>query len=68
VRTTYDANGPYSIGHRGSRYPAWRIFARAGLAPAISLTVLIPFVGPLVAMAILTFVEWPATRGPKGDA
>ena len=49
-------------------YPAWRIFTRAGLAPATALTVLIPFVGPLIALAILTFVEWPATRGPKGDA
>ena len=49
-------------------YPAWRIFTRAGLAPATALTVLIPFVGPLIAMAILTFVAWPATRGPEGDA
>jgi len=47
-------------------YPAWRIFHRAGFAPATALTVLIPFVGPLVAMAILAFAEWPATSGQGG--
>jgi len=44
-------------------FPAWRIFGRAGFAPAISLTVLIPLIGPLVAMAILAFAEWPAGGG-----
>lgn len=45
--------------------PAWRIFTRAGFAPATALTVLIPFIGPLIAMAILAFAEWPA--GSDGE-
>jgi hypothetical protein len=44
-------------------FPAWRIFSRAGFAPATALTVLIPFIGPFVAMAILAFAEWPAAGG-----
>lgn len=47
-------------------FPAWRIFGRAGFAPAISLTVLIPFIGPLAVMAILAFAEWPAGTGRAG--
>lgn len=49
-------------------FPAWRIFSRAGFAPATALTVLIPFIGPLVAMAILAFAEWPAEVGRDGGA
>ena len=49
-------------------YPAWRIFGRAGFAPAIALTVLIPFIGPLIAMAILAFAEWPAGSGRAGES
>lgn len=41
-------------------FPAWLIFTRAGFAPEMALIVLIPFFGPLIAMAILTFVDWPA--------
>lgn len=48
-------------------YPAWRIFGRAGFAPATALTVLIPFVGPLIAMAILAFADWPAARRADGS-
>ncbi len=48
-------------------YPAWRIFGRAGFAPATALTVLIPFIGPFVAMAILAFAEWPAEAGRTGE-
>ena len=44
-------------------YPAWRIFGRAGFAPATALTVLIPLIGPFLAMAILAFAEWPAGSG-----
>lgn len=39
-------------------YPAWRIYGKAGLNPAISLTVLIPLVGILVAALILAFSKW----------
>lgn len=49
-------------------YPAWRIFGRAGFAPATALTVLIPFIGPLIAMAILAFAEWPAVGGRDGES
>lgn len=49
-------------------FPAWRIFTRAGFAPATALTVLIPFIGPLIAMAILTFVDWPAAGGRDREA
>jgi len=49
-------------------FPAWRIFTRAGFAPATALTVLIPMIGPLIAMAILTFAEWPAEIGGEGDS
>ncbi len=49
-------------------YPAWRIFGRAGFSPAVALTVLIPFAGPLIAMAILAFAEWPATTRRMEDS
>jgi hypothetical protein len=48
--------------------PAWRIFRRAGLDPWISLTVLIPGIGPLIALAVLAFADWPAARDIDGDA
>ena len=46
--------------------PAWRIFGRAGYRPALSLIVLIPFVGLLAVVAILAFGDWPAGGGPRG--
>ena len=39
-------------------YPAWRIYGKAGLNPAISLTVLIPGLGILIAALILVFSKW----------
>ncbi len=39
-------------------YPTWRIFSRAGLNSALSLTVLIPYVGILVSGIILAASEW----------
>lgn len=45
-------------------FPAWRIFGRAGYQPALSLIVLIPIAGPLAALAILAFGDWPAGGGP----
>jgi hypothetical protein len=41
-------------------YPAWRMFGRAGFPPGVSLVVLVPGVGFLVALGILAFAEWPA--------
>jgi hypothetical protein len=49
-------------------FPVWRIFKRAGLNPALSLTVVIPYVGYLLSGAILIASEWKlgaATQGKK---
>ncbi|MES2323064.1 MAG: hypothetical protein V4633_12440 [Pseudomonadota bacterium] len=43
--------------------PLWRICARAGFQPAMSLVAAIPFVGLLVVAAILAFGNWPADSG-----
>jgi hypothetical protein len=42
--------------------PMWRIFDRAGLAPALSL---LAFVLPVIPWLILAFADWPrlARRG-----
>jgi hypothetical protein len=42
--------------------PLWRIFKRAGLAPALSL---LAFVLPIIPWLILAFADWPslARRG-----
>jgi len=43
--------------------PAWMIFKRAGLQPAFGLLVFIPAIGPLFALLLLAFMDWPATAG-----
>ena len=43
--------------------PLWRIYGRAGLNPALSLLVLIPWVGGLAVLAVLAFSSWPAQAG-----
>lgn len=43
--------------------PVWRIFSKAGFTPAAALLVLIPYIGPLIAMAVLALAEWPRHRG-----
>lgn len=51
--------------------PMWRIFRRAGFHPALSLIVLIPGLGWLASVAILSFADWPAVTGrpwPPGRA
>lgn len=42
-------------------YPLWRVFARAGLTPALSLMVFLPF-GGFIAPMILAFSQWPNAR------
>jgi O-antigen ligase len=42
--------------------PVWRIHKRAGLLPALSLLILVPFAGVVVSSLILAFSRWPATR------
>jgi len=40
-------------------YPIWRVFARVGVNPALSLFVFIPFIGPIVAAYIVALSAWP---------
>ena len=42
--------------------PFWKIFEKAGFAPALSLVMFVPVVN-LVALYMLAFSEW---RGPYG--
>lgn len=42
--------------------PLWKICARAGFPPALSLLTAVPFVGFLIVAAILGFSEWPRRR------
>ena len=39
-------------------YPLWRIFKRAGLSPALSLTIFIPYVGVLISGLVLALSSW----------
>lgn len=43
--------------------PLWVIFRRAGLAPALSLIVFLPYLGFVIVVLILAFARWPATEG-----
>jgi hypothetical protein len=49
----------YVVGAALAIVPLWRIFGRAGLAPALSLLTLIPVVGFTVAIAVLALKRWP---------
>lgn len=40
----------------------WRIYGRAGLPRGLALLFLIPYAGPLVALGVLAFADWPSTR------
>ena len=40
----------------------WRIFAKAGYNGAMALLVLIPAFGPLIALCMLAFGNWPALK------
>ena len=41
-------------------YPAIRICRRAGLRWPLALVVFVPLVGPLILLALLAFMIWPA--------
>ncbi len=43
--------------------PLWKICARAGFNPLLSLLAIIPVIGLLAVAGILAFSEWPASRG-----
>ncbi len=42
--------------------PLWKICARAGFNPLLSLLAIIPVLGLLAVAVILAFTEWPASR------
>jgi branched-subunit amino acid transport protein AzlD len=43
--------------------PYWQIFKKAGFSPALSLLMLVPFVG-IVVLFVVAFSDWPALRKP----
>jgi hypothetical protein len=45
--------------------PYWQIFKKAGFSPALSLLMLVPFVG-IVVLFVVAFSDWPALRRPQG--
>lgn len=46
--------------------PIWRIFKRAGLNPAFSLFIFVPWVGWLIVYCLLAFMPWPAAEQGHG--
>jgi hypothetical protein len=48
--------------------PLWRITARTGRDPWLSLLFLGPPVGTFAFFAILAFGRWPAESGERADA
>ncbi len=46
-------------------WPLARLFQRAGLRPwPASLALLIPFIGPAIALSALVFQRWPVMPAP----
>jgi hypothetical protein len=43
--------------------PYWQIFKKAGFSPALSLLMLVPFVG-IVVLFVVAVSDWPALRKP----
>jgi hypothetical protein len=41
--------------------PFWQIFKKAGFSPALSLLMLVPFVGVIV-LFVVAYSDWPALR------
>ena len=49
--------------------PVWRILRRAGMHPAWSLLLVVPYVGFLIVYLMLAFRRWPAAaRAPVPTA
>ena len=43
--------------------PAWKIHQKAGLTPALSLLLFVPFIGKMIVYLVLAFSKWPNTEG-----
>jgi hypothetical protein len=43
--------------------PSWKIFGKAGFAPAWALLIFVPGIGGLAILLFLAFRRWPATEG-----
>ena len=43
-------------------FPLWKIHGKAGKNPALSLLVLLPYLGLLIVSLVLAFSRWPATE------
>lgn len=48
-------------------FPAWRIYKKAGLNPATSLTVLIPWLGFFICALILATTKWKTSYVGSND-
>jgi hypothetical protein len=46
--------------------PYWRIFAKAGFSPALSLLMLVP-VANIVMIYYLAFADWPSLKRPTNE-
>jgi len=46
--------------------PLWKIFGRAGFAPAWALLIVLPGIGNLAILLLLACRRWPATEGSEG--
>lgn len=45
--------------------PLWRVFRRAGFAPAWSLLAMLPYLGVPICLALLAVRRWPADPLPR---
>lgn len=52
----------YLIGALLLVVPVWRIHGKAGLNPALSLFLFVPYIGFLIVTLVLAFARWPATE------
>ena len=48
-------------------FPLWKVYARAGLSPYLSLTLLIPGFGFFIALAILAFSKWELVESRESN-
>ena len=46
-------------------FPLWKVFAKTGMSPWLSLLVLIPGLGGMICVIILAFARWPALDGGR---